>query len=80
MVKRRVRFTFSIEMIKEPIIYQVGRKFEIVTNIRRADIGESMGWVILELEGDEAEIEKGIDWVSAAGVRVDPAVGDILEG
>ena len=80
MVKRRVMFTFPQELIKEPIIYTLGHQFRVVTNIRRADISEDKGWVVLELEGEEKEIEQGIAWVTAKGVRVDPVIGDIVEG
>ena len=45
---------FQDGLIKEPVVYQLGHKFDIVTNIRRADIQEGIGWVILELEGDDA--------------------------
>ena len=51
----------------------------MVTNIRRADVREDVGWVILELEGDEEEIERGLDWVASKGVRVDPVSGDVIE-
>ena len=57
MGKQRVKFSFSPEMIKEPVIYQLGKDFKIVPNIRRADVGDEMGWVVLELAGDEAEIK-----------------------
>ena len=67
-------------MIKEPVIYKLGMDFEIVTNIRRADVRDSMGWVVLELEGDDEIIKKGLDWVASTGVRVDPVGGDIIEG
>ncbi len=77
---QRVRFTFLDRLIKEPVVYQLGRDFDVVTNIRRADIQENVGWVILELEGEEEAIEKGLDWVRSLGVRVDPAVGDVVEG
>ncbi len=80
MVKRRVMFTFPQQLIKEPIIYTLSRQFKVVTNIRRADISEDKGWAVLELEGEEEEIEQGITWVISKGVRVDPAVGDIVEG
>ena len=80
MVKRRVMFTFPQQLIKEPIIYTLSRQFKVVTNIRRADISEDKGWAVLELEGEEEEIEQGITWVIRKGVRVDPAVGDIVEG
>lgn len=80
MVKRRVMFTFPQELIKEPIIYNLGHKFKVVTNIRRADVSENKGWVVLELEGEEEEIDRGIAWVAGKGVRVDAVVGDIMEG
>ena len=80
MIKKRVKFTFPEQLITEPVIHELGRKFEIVTNIRRADVREDMGWVVLELEGDEDEIARGLDWVRATGVRVDPVSGDVVEG
>ena len=80
MAKRQVMFTFPQELIKEPIIYNLGQQFKVVTNIRRADVTENRGWVVLELEGEDKEIEAGIEWVKGKGVRVDPVVGDIVEG
>ena len=80
MVKSQVMFTFPEELIREPIIYTLSHQFKVVTNIRRADVSENRGWVVLELEGEEAEIEQGISWVISKGVRVDPVIGDVVEG
>ncbi|MCH2503595.1 MAG: NIL domain-containing protein [Dehalococcoidia bacterium] len=80
MGKQRVKFTFEEELVKQPVIYELGRKFEIVTNIRRADVGEKVGWVVLELDGEETEIKRGLEWVSSTGVRVDPLGGDVIDG
>ena len=80
MGKQRVKFTFALEMVKEPVIYKLGRDFDIVTNIRRADVREDMGWVVLELEGDDSEIQRGLEWVGTTGVRVDPVSGDVMAG
>ena len=80
MVKQGVKFTFPLELIKEPIIYNLGQQFKVVTNIRRADVNGDKGWVVLELEGEGEDIERGIAWVTGKGVRVDPVVGDIVEG
>ena len=79
MSKRRVRFTFPTGLITEPVIFDLGHKFQVVTNIRRADVREDMGWVILELDGEEEEIQKGLEWVTSIGVRVDPVTGDVVE-
>ncbi len=80
MGKQRVKFTFVDELVKEPIIYELGKNFDIVTNIRRADVGEDTGWVVLELDGEETEIKRGLDWVSSTGVGIDPLSGDVIDG
>lgn len=79
MAKKQVMFTFPQKLIREPIIYTISHQFKVVTNIRRADVSENKGWVVLELEGEEGEIERGIAWITSRGVRVDPVIGDIVE-
>ncbi len=76
---KRVRFTFLDRLIKEPVIYRMSHDFNVITNIRRADVQEGVGWVILELEGEILEIERSLEWVRSIGVRVDPALGDLVE-
>ena len=71
MAERRVMFTFTPETITEPIIYNLGQQFKIVTNIRLADLTEDKGWIVLDLIGEEQDIEAGIAWVISRGVRVD---------
>ncbi len=80
MTKRQVMFTFPTELIKEPIIFNLGLQFKVVPNIRRADISEAKGWVVLELEGEDEDIEAGITWLTSKGIRVDAVTGDIVEG
>ncbi len=80
MAKQRVRFTFSGELVREPIIYRLGLDFDVITNIRRADVHADVGWVVLELDGNEDDIQRGLDWVGSTGVRVDPIAGDVIEG
>jgi len=80
MVKRRLIFTFPTELIKEPIIYNLGQHFNVSTNIHLADVSEEKGWIVLDLEGEESDIEQGIAWATSRGVRIDPSVGDISGG
>ena len=80
MAKQRVKFTFPPEQITQPVIFNMGRQFDVVTNIRRANVSGDAGWVILEISGDTAEIDRAIDWAIAQGLRVDPIEGDIVAG
>lgn len=77
---RRVRLTFEGDLITDPVIYQLGKDFNIVTNIRRAEVHADVGWVVLELDGAEAEIDMALAWAAGKGVRVDLVTGDVIEG
>ena len=61
------------------MIYQLGKSFEIVTNLRRADVTRDEGWVLLELTGDEQELARGVEYLASRGVRVEPVEGDLVE-
>ncbi len=79
MVKQHVMFTFSEEALKEPIIYNLSQQFNLITNIRRADLSGDKGWVTLELQGKKEDIEQGIAWATSKGVRVDPSAENDME-
>ena len=70
MAQRFIDLTVPESKIKEPIIYTMGREFDVVTNIFRADVTPTTGWVVIQLEGEEAEIEKAIEWLRGHGITV----------
>jgi hypothetical protein len=67
--------TFTPEIATEPIIYTVSQQFNLITNIRRANLTEEGGYIVLELIGNNEDIEAGITWAISKGVRVD-SIGD----
>jgi L-aspartate semialdehyde sulfurtransferase ferredoxin len=80
MPKFRYMFTFPPVQMKEPIIYNLGHKFRVITNIRRAEVTEDHGWAILELEGADEDIEAGLDYLRSIGVQVNAMEGDVVTG
>lgn len=80
MTRRRYRMTFPEALITEPVIFNMARQADVVTNIRRANVEPRAGWVVLELEGSEGEIHKAIAYAAGLGVEIDPIGGDVLEG
>ncbi len=81
MATKHVRLTFSPQLIKEPLIYNMGHQFKVITNIRMADVDANVGWVVMELDGGDDEIARALDWARQKGVRVDDAtLGDVVEG
>ena len=72
MASRRVYLTYLGDDMKEPVVYELGQKFDIVTNIRGATIKEDIGLVTLELSGEEEEIDAALTWLESTGVKVEP--------
>ena len=79
MARVRVKFTYPSDKIATPIIHRVSMDYRLVSDIRRADVTEGVGWVILQLEGNQSDIDAGIQWVTSQGVRVDPVEGDVIQ-
>lgn len=78
-MKKRVYLTYTAELVKEPFIYNVGKLFEVITNIRTASISDEVGIVALELDGEHDEIEKALNYLRDKGVNVEPIELDVIE-
>lgn len=77
--KLRVRLTFPQELIKEPVLFRMAKKYDVMPNIRRARVTDTFGEMILELEGFEENLEQGINSLREQGVVVELIEGDIIE-
>lgn len=78
-MKKRVKLTFPQQLIKEPVIFTMAKQFNVMPNIRRARVTETVGEMILELEGAEQSLEQGIEWLKEKGIEVELAEGDVVE-
>lgn len=67
----RVRLTFPAELVTQPVIGQLVRRFDVLPNIRRADVGGDVGWVVCELDGSPERVAAAIGWMEEIGVDVD---------
>ena len=79
MAKLRVKLTFLEQLVKEPVIYNLGKKYDIVTNIRRANVETEIGWVVLEMDASEDALQDGLRYLDEVGVIVEQLDGG-LEG
>jgi len=78
-LKKRFYLTYPPELIKEPLIYQVIKSYEVVVSIRQTNISDKLGLMALELEGEAAEIDKAVQFLSGKGVTVEPIELDVIE-
>jgi ABC-type methionine transport system ATPase subunit len=79
MATKRVKLTFPKDLIKEPVIFTMAKKFDVMPNIRSARVTESMGVIVLELEGPEQSIDEGIAHLRERGVTVEAVESAVSE-
>jgi hypothetical protein len=76
---RRIWLTYPPQKIKRPVIWELGRKFDVVTDIRQASVNDELGIVCLELDGRRSEIDAAIAWLEKIGVKVEPVEINVIE-
>ena len=75
-VKKRVTLVFPQNQIKEPVVFTMAKKFDVIPNIRKARVTETVGEMMLELEGEEKNLAKGIKYLESKGIKVEPVTGE----
>lgn len=74
--KKQVTLVFPQDQIKEPVVFTMAKKFDVMPNIRKARVTETVGEMTLELEGTEENLQKGIKYIESKGIKVEPVTGD----
>ena len=77
--QRRLWLMFPPKLIQEPLIWKLGRKFKVITNIRQASVTDEVGIVCLELDGKREEVKAAIAWMEKLGVNVEPVEISVIE-
>jgi ABC-type methionine transport system ATPase subunit len=78
--QQRLWLMYPPKLIKQPFIWEVGRKFKITTNIRQASVTDEIGIVCLELDGARGEVKAAIKWLVKQGVNVEPVEIGVIAG
>ena len=79
-MRDKLHLTFPRDAIPEPVVCEMAKRFEVTFSIRRANVEAGAGWMDLQIEGGEDEIERAVHYLQGRGVRVDPIEGDIIAG
>jgi ABC-type methionine transport system ATPase subunit len=76
----RLFVSFPEELVDRPMIYEIVKRFDVVPNIRRANVEAHSGWVILELGGEATQRDAAVEYLEELGCTVNAMEGDVLEG
>ena len=78
--KQRLWLMFPTKLITRPVLWELGKQFPVVTNVRQASVTDEIGIVSLSLEGERQEIKKAIAWLEELGIKVEPVEMNTIEG
>jgi ABC-type methionine transport system ATPase subunit len=71
MKTQRLELTFPEKLIKKPIIYHLVKEYDVIPNIRRANVDENFGWMVLELSGEDEKLDQAFKHLQDIGVEVE---------
>lgn len=76
----RLFVSFPESLVGRPIIYELVKRFDVVPNIRRADVEAHSGWIILELGGGDDALDAAVRFLEELGCTVNRMEGDVVAG
>lgn len=76
----RLWLMYPPKLIKKPLIWELGRRFKVTTNIRQASVTDEIGIVCLELDGKREAVKAAIKWLTKSGVSVEPVEISAIAG
>lgn len=80
MTSKRLHLTFPEQLVRQPIISHMVLEHGVEVNIRRADVDEHVGWMVLEVSGEDAALAEAQEWLRGQGIKVNDVDGDIVAG
>jgi hypothetical protein len=78
-VQKRLWLMYPPKLITNPVVWELGHKFPVVTNVRQASVTDEIGIVCLELSGPPNSIKAAILWLEKQGIKVEPIEIGVIE-
>jgi len=76
----RIFVSFPEQIVERPVVFELVKHFDVVPNIRRANVEDHSGWMILELGGPEAARDAALAYLEDLGCTVSRMEGDVVAG
>ncbi len=70
-VTKYYTLSFPQQLIKEPIIFNIGAKFSVQFNILRANVTESQGHLTVCFSAEDSALSSAIDYLRQRGVKIE---------
>jgi ABC-type methionine transport system ATPase subunit len=77
--KTKLYLTYPKALVREPLLYKLLKRFDVVFNIRGASVSDEIGIIAIELDGPDDVIERALIWLREQGVTVEPIEKNVIE-
>ena len=78
MVAKRIVLHFSKRLVGRPIVFRLVKEFDLEFNILKALFTpDEEGLMVLELKGRQEDYDKGIKYLTKAGVKIQALSQDV---
>jgi len=78
-ISKRIVLRFPDRLVDRPIVSHLVRDYNLDFNILKASVTpDEEGLMVLELSGDRADYDKGIHYLTKAGVKIQSLSQDVL--
>jgi ABC-type methionine transport system ATPase subunit len=78
-INKIIELDYPTNLVTEPVLAHLIKKYDILINIRRASITKGFGYVQAEISGDEVEVKKALAELTKQGIDVNPIEKDVVE-
>ncbi len=77
-MKKRFIIRFKRNAIDKPVVYRLAKDFDLIFNILRANVSpKADSMMVLEIEGEKENFEKGIRYLKDMNLDLEPIEQDI---
>ena len=78
-VSRRIVLHFPPLVTGQPVVYRLAKDFDLMFNILKASVSPGQdGLLMLELTGEKANYDKGMQYLKETGIQVQPLSQDVM--
>ena len=78
MGSNRIVLKFPHKLVDQPIVYRIVKDFDLEFNILKASVTpREEGLMVLEIKGEDRNLEKALKYLKSIGVEVQPLSKDI---
>jgi ABC-type methionine transport system ATPase subunit len=78
VVKKKLVLSFPPRLIQEPVTYHLIKDYDLQVNIMRATVKpRDRGRMVVELQGEKANLDRALAYMDQQGLQVDPMVQEM---